>query len=744
MTPQTPSDEGRTFRAAPPNPSATEHSQTVALLSLERECLHDVAVAVNEGKSLDEILLIARDAVLRLSHLDRVGLWLVDRGALRGSWGTDASGNLRDERNHFYRIDEVSPRPHELVDEARGYVIGAPDFLRGPGLFNIAEERPPARCAIAMRARGELIGLIFGDNLITGRPIDERAIEALVPFCEQLALAVANARLLMEREQLARRQQRFMEIAAAINSSPDLDTILRLVRDAAIDVGGFDRAGVWLVEGENIRGSWGTDAHGRPRDERHLHEHLDQWSPAARALQAGQQRFYVEYWRTPYDDLRDEEGFIPHAVVALVTHGEMVGLLSVDNLITGRPFSEEDLLPLLPFADQAAVAIRNARLMQEVRQAQEALLRTEKLRAVGELAGGVAHNVNNVLTAVLGYAELIQQDEDATPEIRQYARVIERAALDGAEIARRMQQFAHTSADSRRTAFDLVAVVTEAIALTRPAWHNQAYAMGVQIDVVTEMPPRLYARGNASEIREVAVNLMKNACEAMPRGGTLTVKCYRRNGEAVLEVADTGVGMDEQTQQRIFEPFFTTKAAGLGTGLGLAITWGIVAHHQGHINVRSEPGKGTTFTVHLPLATQPDEPSADRPQPDPLKNVCVLLVEDEELVAGSIARSLIAQGAEVIMTQGGNEALAWLQEHDAACDIVLTDHGMPGMTGSELLAAVRARYPAIRRVLISGWGTQVPNGVDTSAAEVILAKPVRQRDLTKAIAALVRQPDANQ
>ncbi|MGC8666903.1 MAG: ATP-binding protein [Chthonomonadales bacterium] len=720
-------------------PNAAEFCRTCTLLPLERECLHDVAVAVNEGKSLDEILLIARDAVLRLSHLDRVGLWLVDRGALRGAWGTDASGRLRDERNHFYRCDEVSPRPDELMDEARGYVIGAPDFLRGPGLFSLPNERPPARCAIPMRARGELIGLIFGDNLISGRPIDEAAIAALVPFCEQLALAVANARLLAEKEQLARRQQRFMEIAAAINSSPDLDTILRLVRDAAIDVGGFDRAGVWLVEGENIRGSWGTDAHGRPRDERHLQEKLDQWPPAARTLKSGQQRFYIEQWRTPYDDLRDEEGFIPHAVVALVTHGEMVGLLSVDNLITGRPFSEEDLLPLLPFADQAAVAIRNARLMQEVRQAQEALLRTEKLRAVGELAGGVAHNVNNVLTAVLGYAELIQQDGNATPEIRQYARVIERAALDGAEIARRMQQFAHTGAESRHTSFDLVAVTTEAIALTRPAWHNQASAMGARIDVVTEMPSRLFARGIASEIREVAVNLMKNACDAMPAGGTLTVKCYRRNGDAVLEVGDTGIGMDEQTQQRIFEPFFTTKGAGLGTGLGLAITWGIVAHHQGRINVRSAPGKGTTFTVHLPLAAQPEDTNLDRAQSEVLHGVRVLLVEDEELVAGSIARILAAQGADVAMALSGQEALEWMQKHGADCDIVLTDHGMPGMTGSELLAEVRDRYPAVRRVLISGWGRQVPNGVDTSAAEMILGKPVRQRDLTKAVASLVRR-----
>lgn len=726
-------------REPAPHPAPSEFCRTCTLLPLERECLHDVAVAVNEGKPLDEILLIAREAVLRLSHLDRVGLWLVDRGTLRGTWGTDASGKLRDERSHFYRCDEVSPRPHELVDNARGYVIGAPDFLRGPGLFNITDERPPARCAIAMRARGELIGLIFGDNLITKRPIDEAAIEALMPFCEQLALAVANARLLVEKEQLARRQQRFMEIAAAITSSPDLDTILRLVRDAAIDVGGFDRAGVWLVEGENIRGSWGTDAHGRPRDERHLLEKLDQWPPAARDLMSGRQRFYIEHWRTPYDDLRDEEGFIPHAVVALVTHGEMVGLLSVDNLISGRPFSEEDLVPLLPFADQAAVAIRNARLMQEVRQVQEALLRTEKLRAVGELAGGVAHNVNNVLTAVLGYAELIQQDESATPQIRQYARVIERAALDGAEIARRMQQFAHTGADDRHTSFDLVSVTNEAIALTRPAWHNQAAAMGVRIDVVTEMPAKLFVKGIASEIREVAVNLMKNACDAMPNGGTLTVKCYRRNGEAVLEVTDTGTGMDDDTKARIFEPFFTTKGAGLGTGLGLAITWGIVAHHQGRINVRSEPGKGTTFTVHLPIAAQPEDAPRSRTRSETLQGVRVLLVEDEELVAGSIARVLAGQGADVAMAASGREALDWMEEHDADCDIVLTDHGMPGMTGSELLAEIRTRYPAVRRVLISGWGRQVPNGVDTSAAEVILGKPVSQRSLASAIASLVRR-----
>ncbi len=399
--------------------------------------------------------------------------------------------------------------------------------------------------------------------------------------------------------------------------------------------------------------------------------------------------------------------------------------------------------------DSAANGLETLAVMDEnqaLNQTQEALMRAEKLRAVGELASGVAHNVNNVLTAVLGYAELIQGAENVTPEIRNYARTIQRAALDGAEVVRRMQRFARKEAKTDKELFALTETVREALDLTRPAWHTLAMGRGIQIQTDLRLDTPMWVLGSASEIREVFVNLITNAVHAMPEGGTLSVHSFISDDLAVVEVSDTGIGMDEQVYKRIFEPFFTTKGPSLGTGLGLSVAWGILTQHRGRIDVQSAPGAGAVFRVSLPLAASP-APSAAPSSTSPAKNaentdtmlpgVRVLLVEDEALVLEGVAHMLRGRGAQVTPTSSASEALQTLAANPSGFDLILSDHGMVGLTGLELLAQVRAQYPHLRRVLLSGWGANLPAEMDTSASELVLAKPIHRDCLITSLASLL-------
>jgi signal transduction histidine kinase/ActR/RegA family two-component response regulator len=715
---------------------------------LERqERLARLAAAIGSRTALSDILRMLRDAVVEAGGFDRAGVHLYDprTGNIYGTWGTDREGRPEDESSSVIPWEESVAMPFDRVASGELKYKLIADYSRDHG---IGTAHPlygvHAHGTIPLRAGEEVVGVLFVDNLLRDARITEADIEVLLPFADQAAVAIQNARLLGERARHLARQKRLTQLATAISMHADLSDILRMVRDAVVEVADFDRAGIFLYDPDAkvADGAWGTDRLGMPEDISGLRYPLhtgSQW-PMWRVLRGDTpyaicQNLQEEFGMAAGDPM---EGVRAHAAVALRAGSEVVGALCVDNLLRGAPITEEDIESLLPFAEQAAVAVQNARLFEQLKLAQEALVRSEKMRALGELASGVAHNINNLLTAVLGYSELIQQTEDLSPQVAHFARIIERAGLDGAEIVRRVQQFARSESNAVMEAFDLASVLREAIDLTRPAWLTQPAARGVKIEMVTETVPSLPALGVPSEIREVIVNLVRNAADAMPQGGTLTLRAYHEDGQSVVQVADSGVGMNEATRSRVFEPFFTTKGTALGTGLGLSIAWGIIARHNGRIEVESVPGEGSTFTIRLPEpdARSMEELPMDRPQQAPLAGMRLLLVEDEEFVSQGVARMLTARGASLFAAENADEALAWLEANADACDMVISDHGMTGMTGLELLAVIRERYPTIRRILLSGWGAHPPGDADTSSAELILSKPIRMEELSSAVEGL--------
>ena len=422
------------------------------------------------------------------------------------------------------------------------------------------------------------------------------------------------------------------------------------------------------------------------------------------------------------------------------SRGSLIGVFSFSK--RGDPaatFTPEDQAVLSLLAPQAAIAIENARLFAELnqsyarlQQAQEELVRSEKLRGLGQMAAGIAHDLNNMLAAILGQVELLKL-RGVPPDVRDGLTTLETAASDGAQVVRRLQDFARQRTASPLAPMDLAQAVQEALELTRPRWQDELQQRGKTIAIHTalgDLPPIL---GHAPEIREVLTNLIFNAVDAMPDGGRLTLAGAATSAGVTLTLTDTGVGMPEAVRQKVFEPFFTTKGV-KGTGLGLAVVYSILERHGGRVAVASGPGQGTIVTLHfqaaaaglaVPAAAPPLRPASRR----------LLLIDDETTVRTTMGTLLRAVGHEVTEAENGPDGLASLA--DRLVDLVITDLGMPGMTGWEVAQQVKAAQPHLPVILLTGWGQQAPppaSGQD--CVDRVLGKPIRLEALQGAIAAL--------
>lgn len=367
----------------------------------------------------------------------------------------------------------------------------------------------------------------------------------------------------------------------------------------------------------------------------------------------------------------------------------------------------------------------------EQKQERDRAARADKLRALGQLASGVAHDFNNSLAAILGRAQLILRRVKDDELIRSLG-IIVTAAEDAAATVRRIQTFARKSVAAELELLDVGGLLGDAIEITRTRWQNEARAAGLNVDVTLNAEEGLLTLGNASELREVFVNLIVNAVDAMPQGGSLNI-CCKHNGERLrLRFADSGIGMQEDVRERVFEPFYTTKGV-LGTGLGLAVSYGIIERHEGLISVESKLGKGTTFYIDLPRAESTGA-SKQQHRPDaPMASLSVLVVDDEKFVRETLAEMLVDLDHKVVTVDGGREALERVASDDF--DLVFTDLAMPEMDGWETARAIRKQRPELPVVLVTGYGAtaQPPSGEHDLVAGII-GKPFDFEQVTGTIA----------
>lgn len=367
----------------------------------------------------------------------------------------------------------------------------------------------------------------------------------------------------------------------------------------------------------------------------------------------------------------------------------------------------------------------------EQKQERDRAARADKLRALGQLASGVAHDFNNSLAAILGRAQLILRRVKDEELVRSLG-IIVTAAEDAASTVRRIQTFARKSVAAELELLDVGGLLGDAIEITRTRWQNEARAEGSNVEVTLNAEPDLFTLGNASELREVFVNLIVNAVDAMPQGGSLTICCNRNGNRLRLRFADTGSGMKEEVRERVFEPFYTTKGVH-GTGLGLAVSYGIIERHQGLISVESKLGRGTTFYIDLPHAEAaelaPAETKADAHTP----SLSVLVVDDEQFVRETLAEMLVDLDHRVVTVEGGREALLKVSSGDF--DLVFTDLAMPEMDGWETARAIHKQKPGLPVVLVTGYGAtaQPPSG-ELDLVAGIIGKPFDFDQVTGTIA----------
>ena len=418
--------------------------------------------------------------------------------------------------------------------------------------------------------------------------------------------------------------------------------------------------------------------------------------------------------------------------VPMLAGTQVVGVLALRSV--ERRFTEDDERVLSNLAGLAALALRSARLYQdrtrayeELAQAQDQLVRSEKLRALGEMASGVAHDFNNLLAAILGRAQLLlQKVED--PTARQWLQIIERSAADGAKTVRRLQEFTRIRRDQPAVAVDLNQVVRDALEITESAWRLEPPRRGIHIQVVSKLEPDLPTTiGDPSELREVMTNLILNAVDAMPRGGTLTLATAKRSDKLEIRITDTGVGISEAVRSKIFDPFFTTKGP-KGTGLGLSMTYGILSRHGATISVDSVEGRGTTFAMLFPAGTAAKAPAPEA-QPAPAVSLLrCLVVDDEEAVGDVIADVLRSAGHTAEVARSAGEGLSRIKTEPF--DLVFSDLSMPSMTGWELARVVQEVLPGLPVVLVSGYAVEVsPEELQASGVHAVLAKPINIKEV---------------
>jgi signal transduction histidine kinase len=403
--------------------------------------------------------------------------------------------------------------------------------------------------------------------------------------------------------------------------------------------------------------------------------------------------------------------------------------------------------------DRVLMRTRELELSNEaLRQAQQALIQQERLRALGQMASGIAHDINNAISPIALYTEsMLERETSLSPEARDRLVTIQRAIDDVAQTVSRMREFYRPrEPELEQSEVELNQLVQQVIDLTRARWSDQPQRRGIMIELKTKLASDLlHVRGADHEIRDALTNLIFNAVDAVPDGGVIEVRTSMpavtaQSGtptrQVWLEVSDTGIGMDEETRRRCLEPFFTTKGE-RGTGLGLAMVYGMAQRHGCALEVDSTPGAGTTVRLVFPASTATSSSTARVPTLQPTaRNLRILIVDDDPVLNESLRDTLQADGHHVTTAGGGQagiDAFRSARQTSEPFDIVITDLGMPYVDGRQVVDSVRASTPDTPIIMLTGWGQQpAADNERTPRVDRLLSKPPRLQELRSALAEL--------
>lgn len=466
--------------------------------------------------------------------------------------------------------------------------------------------------------------------------------------------------------------------------------------------------------------------------------------------------------RFPFPQRLAHGGLCSMVAAPLFAESRVFGVL-VAARREAHAFSSGECEFLRQLSEHVALATQQAQLYQalqsaydDLKQTQQAVLQQERLLALGKMASGIAHDINNAISPIALYADsMLEREATLSPTVRSNLEIIRRAIDDVANTVARMREFYRIREPQQALhPVDLNRLVPQAVDLTRARWSDMAQQRGAAIQVRTELAPDLPAiAGIEGELRDALTNLIFNAVDAMPAGGELRLRTRvmgRPDGppgaagaERVvqLEVGDSGVGMDEETRRRCLEPFFTTKGE-RGTGLGLAMVYGTMQRHGADLDVQSAVGQGTTVRLSFSVPAAPPDAATTAGVIQVVAPLRILIVDDDPLVLKALRVTLEGDGHVVTAADGGRAGIDAFMAREAAGEgfqVVITDLGMPYVDGRKVAAAVKSARPETPVLLLTGWGRQIIMEGDLPAhVDRVLSKPVKLRELRKTFAQLAR------
>ena len=724
-----------------------EHARVYAEATQRRqgaEALAGIARLLTESLDIASVSERVVESVLTLFRANSSALYLAEAdGSLRAlAWGGQG-------RIHFEPAQVFAPGigvvGHAVTS---GQAVWTADVLNDATLVlpddmrrRIMAAGNRAVLAVPLRVKGRIIGaLSIADQGV--RPFEPTEVALLQTFADQAALALENARLYDETERRRREAEGLAKFARDLTETLDVATVASRIVETVMPLVAGNSSDLRLLEPD---GSLVEAAcTGRVRERYEPGHRLPRGTGiSGRVVEEGRSVWSPNFLDDPRiiitDDLRQrigDTGLLAALAVPLRVKGRIIGVLSVGDT-KRRNFTDAEVTLLQTFADQAAVAIDNARLFSEAQlayeqlsRAQAQLVRSETLRAIGEVAAGAAHHLNNLLAVIVARTQLLLRRVPLS-EIRRPLEVIERAATDAADVVRRIRTFSRAHPTPTLESVDLNRLVQDVVELTRPRWRDEPQRRGLSFEVLVEageIPP---VAGEAAALREVLVNLFLNALDAMPAGGQVRLRTWADSEFVHCDVSDTGIGMSPEVQRRALDPFFTTKGP-KSTGLGLSVNYGIIQAHGGDLRIDSVQGRGTTVSFYLPIARTLAEAPVQEMVP-PAIRLRIVLVDDEPEVRTAIAEMLRDDGHDVLEAEDGSEGLARLTEAGRP-DLVITDLGMPGMTGWDVVHATKSQDPSISAGLMTGWGDDLDGKPgDRAAPDFVLAKPVTQTALRLAV-----------
>jgi signal transduction histidine kinase/ActR/RegA family two-component response regulator len=620
-----------------------------------------------------------------------------------------------------------------------GSFRNCPNTAEDPLFMNLSgDENVRSELAVPIVSKGEILGVL---DLQSEREyaFSGEDVATAHDLANQAALALENAKLYSQTRQRNEQINLAWEIGKKINSILNLDELLSEVVELIADSFDYYYACISLVEGNYVVFKKGHGKRQIPFEKKNLRMEIGKEGIGGWVAAHSQPLLVNNVSKDPrYYAVEELKETKAELCVPIRTPEKVIGVIDIQSNVLGA-FDPSDLHLMELVASQVSIALENARLFDNLKQAydklkqtQAQLVQSEKLKALGEMASGVAHDFNNVLGAILGRAQLLQT-KTKDPELVRSLKFIEVAATDGAQTVRRIQDFTRTRTERNFRAVDMNQLIESSLDMTKHKWKNEMVERGVMLEVQTDFvkpPPPLM--GNPVELKEVLTNLIINAIEAMPNGGLLKISSSEDENFGIVEVSDTGVGMSEEVQRKIFDPFFTTKGP-KGTGLGLSVTYGIVTRHYGAITVRSEPTGGTKFTIKLPKEKEVREPEGRKTLAAVSdRHAKVLLIDDEQAILQLTSEILQENGHRTSCAHSGKQGIEMMKQEDF--DIVITDLVMPDLSGWQVAQAIKEVNANTVIILATGWGTQLDRDkLSMSDIDLLLPKPSKLNDILRTV-----------